>query len=124
MVVAQVRLVGASSLASIAIGCAAGVFVTRRGGAEFRGLVETVVAIGQTFPPVAVLAIAVPALGFGAFPAFIALSIYGLLPIVENTVAGLEQVPSRSEEHPSELQSLMRTSYAVFCLKKNKIIHN
>src|SRR3546814_5630721 len=26
---------------------------------------------------------------------------------------------SRSEEHTSELQSLMRTSYAVFCLKKN-----
>src|SRR3546814_7260995 len=26
--------------------------------------------------------------------------------------------PNRSEEHPSELQSLMRTSYAVFCLKK------
>src|SRR3546814_4445938 len=28
----------------------------------------------------------------------------------------------RSEEHTSELQSLMRTSYAVFCLKKKKII--
>src|SRR3546814_9767915 len=27
----------------------------------------------------------------------------------------------RSEEHTSELQSLMRTSYAVFCLKKQKI---
>src|SRR3546814_10133598 len=27
---------------------------------------------------------------------------------------------SRSEEHTSELQSLMRNSYAVFCLKKNK----
>src|SRR3546814_60020 len=27
----------------------------------------------------------------------------------------------RSEEHPSELQSLMRNSYAVFCLKKKKI---
>src|SRR3546814_4602503 len=27
---------------------------------------------------------------------------------------------SRSEEHTSELQSLMRISYAVFCLKKNK----
>src|SRR3546814_7366773 len=26
----------------------------------------------------------------------------------------------RSEEHTSELQSLMRTSYAVFCMKKNK----
>src|SRR3546814_7822865 len=29
-------------------------------------------------------------------------------------------VSSRSEEHTSELQSLMRSSYAVFCLKKNK----
>src|SRR3546814_9519815 len=28
---------------------------------------------------------------------------------------------ARSEEHTSELQSLMRISYAVFCLKKNKI---
>src|SRR3546814_3936565 len=28
--------------------------------------------------------------------------------------------PWRSEEHTSELQSLMRTSYAVFCLKKKK----
>src|SRR3546814_3431215 len=27
----------------------------------------------------------------------------------------------RSEEHTSEIQSLMRISYAVFCLKKNKI---
>src|SRR3546814_2675625 len=32
-----------------------------------------------------------------------------------------ERVPDRSEEHTSELQSLMRISYAVFCLKqKNK----
>src|SRR3546814_5470346 len=30
----------------------------------------------------------------------------------------------RSEEHTSELQSLMRISYAVFCLKKKKIITN
>src|SRR3546814_5854882 len=29
--------------------------------------------------------------------------------------------PMRSEEHTSELQSLMRISYAVFCLKKKKI---
>src|SRR3546814_1209223 len=29
----------------------------------------------------------------------------------------------RSEEHTSELQSLMRTSYAVFCLKKKQISH-
>src|SRR3546814_7876897 len=30
-----------------------------------------------------------------------------------------ERMPRRSEEHTSELQSLMRISYAVFCLKKN-----
>src|SRR3546814_5373492 len=29
----------------------------------------------------------------------------------------------RSEEHTSELQSLMRISYAVFCLQKKKLIH-
>src|SRR3546814_1587689 len=31
--------------------------------------------------------------------------------------------PTRSEEHTSELQSLMRISYAVFCLKKKMTIH-
>src|SRR3546814_5153306 len=35
------------------------------------------------------------------------------LTMFSNALAGL-----RSEEHTSELQSLMRTSYAVFCLKK------
>src|SRR3546814_6736045 len=34
----------------------------------------------------------------------------------------MESMQSRSEEHTSELQSLMRISYAVFCLKKKKRI--
>src|SRR3546814_10640787 len=38
-------------------------------------------------------------------------------PMVTRTAPTL---PQRSEEHTSELQSLMRTSYAVFCLKKKK----
>src|SRR3546814_1183510 len=33
-------------------------------------------------------------------------------------MATLDAQPERSEEHTSELQSLMRTSYAVFCLQK------
>src|SRR3546814_5743891 len=39
---------------------------------------------------------------------------------IENLVVSVavEQLRRRSEEHTSELQSLMRTSYAVFCLKK------
>src|SRR3546814_6104287 len=36
--------------------------------------------------------------------------------------AYVTQVSRRSEEHTSELQSLMRISYAVFCLKKKKHI--
>src|SRR3546814_8872097 len=39
--------------------------------------------------------------------------------------SGRDAGASRSEEHTSELQSLMRNSYAVFCLKKkNKHKHN
>src|SRR3546814_9732602 len=47
--------------------------------------------------------------------------------VAENVLSALKQVvkthKARSEEHTSELQSLMRTSYAVFCLKKNST-HN
>src|SRR3546814_4222217 len=39
---------------------------------------------------------------------------------IEQKNAGASHWPSRSEEHTSELQSLMRISYAVFCLKKKK----
>src|SRR3546814_9647074 len=39
-----------------------------------------------------------------------------------NELAALIQRQQRSEEHTSELQSLMRNSYAVFCLKKKKSI--
>src|SRR3546814_4009706 len=35
------------------------------------------------------------------------------------SIVGEMAMRSRSEEHTSELQSLMRISYAVFCLKKN-----
>src|SRR3546814_4136010 len=39
-------------------------------------------------------------------------------PTISRIVAAARRVPARSEEHTSELQSLMRSSYAVFCLKK------
>src|SRR3546814_3198551 len=42
----------------------------------------------------------------------------GFPDITPNDLVG--QVDTRSEEHTSELQSLMRISYAVFCLKKKK----
>src|SRR3546814_3292802 len=39
---------------------------------------------------------------------------------IRSTVEGKRFFDDRSEEHTSELQSLMRISYAVFCLKKKK----
>src|SRR3546814_5427653 len=41
--------------------------------------------------------------------------------VVDYPVATTPAAVARSEEHTSELQSLMRISYAVFCLKKKKI---
>ncbi len=93
LLASHLAIVAASSALSLLIGVAAGVFVTRRIGREFRPMVETLVAIGQTVPPVAVLAIAVPLIGFGELPALIALALYGLLPIVRATIAGIEAVP-------------------------------
>src|SRR3546814_3311871 len=38
--------------------------------------------------------------------------------MIDSTISKVHADASRSEEHTSELQSLMRISYAVFCLKK------
>src|SRR3546814_9186804 len=43
---------------------------------------------------------------------------------VNDIMGGMFGAIGRSEEHTSELQSLMRISYAVFCLKKKKNINN
>src|SRR3546814_9203948 len=49
-------------------------------------------------------------------------SVFGILPGAGMTIASFAAyMLERSEEHTSELQSLMRISYAVFCLKKKKI---
>ena len=86
-------IVALSSAAAGVVGVAAGVLVTRTGGREFREPVDRLAALAQTVPPVAVLALAVPLLGFGVAPTLLALFLYGLLPIVRGTVAGLEAVP-------------------------------
>ena len=84
-------LLAAAASTIVAVGL--GILVTRRSGAEFLPLSRTLVNIGQTFPPVAVLAVAVPLVGFGEAPTLIALFAYGLLPIFENTIAGLQTCP-------------------------------
>lgn len=76
--------------AAVAIGLA--ILVTRETGREFLPLSRALANTGQTFPPVAVLALAVPIFGFGTIPTVIALFLYGLLPIFENALTGLTTV--------------------------------
>lgn len=94
LTVAHIELVAISSLAAAIIGIGLGIFVTRKSGREFAPFVGAVAAVGQTFPPVAVLALAIPALGYGAAPTIAALTLYAILPILEGTITGLRAVPA------------------------------
>ena len=86
-----ITLIATVASTIIAVGLA--IIVTRPFGAEFLSLSRSLANVGQTFPPVAVLALAVPILGFGTEPTLVALFLYGLLPIFENALTGLTNVP-------------------------------
>ncbi len=93
LTLAHVGLVLAATGVATLLGLALGILATRSSGRSLLPTVRAVAVIGQTFPPVAVLAIAVPLLGFGAAPTFLALVLYGVLPVLGQTVAGLDAVP-------------------------------
>ncbi|MCB8877004.1 ABC transporter permease [Acidisoma silvae] len=94
----HLAIVAVATLAASLIAIALAVLVTRPSGREFLPLARSLVNIGQTVPPVAVLALAVPMTGFGEKPTLIALFLYGLLPIFENTLTGLSTVPANVME--------------------------
>jgi osmoprotectant transport system permease protein len=93
LALAQLGTVCIAAAASTLVAVGLGILVTRPSGAQFLPLSRTLVNIGQTFPPVAVLAVTVPLVGFGEKPTLIALFAYGLLPIFENTITGLKTCP-------------------------------
>jgi osmoprotectant transport system permease protein len=94
LTLAHLATVLVAAFLSTVIAVALGILVTRPAGAQFLPLSRSLVNVGQTFPPVAVLAIAVPLVGFGEAPTLIALAAYGLLPIFENTVTGIASCPA------------------------------
>lgn len=93
LAVSHLLLTGAAVALASVLAIGAAVLVTRPGGREFLPLSRAVANIGQTFPPVAVLALAVPVFGFGSGPTLIALFLYALLPIFETTLTALERQP-------------------------------
>lgn len=61
-------------------------------------IVLTVAGVLQTIPTLAVLAIMIPIFGVGKTPAIVALFIYVLLPILNNTVLGVQNIDSNIKE--------------------------
>jgi osmoprotectant transport system permease protein len=98
LTVAHCELVFASTFVAACLGIGTGIYVTRDRGQEFLPLAGALAAIGQTFPPIAVLALAIPLLGYGAAPTLLALVLYSTLPILEATIAGLYSVPRAARD--------------------------
>ena len=95
---AHLALVASATIVAGAVGISVGVAVTQPFGRPFASLARTIATLGQTFPPVAALALSVPLLGYGTAPTLAALIIYAALPILEATLAGLQSVPSEARD--------------------------
>ncbi len=93
LTLSHIATVAIATGSAVVIAVTLAILVTRPFGREFLPLSRSIVNIGQTFPPVAVLALAVPIMGFGQKPTLIALFLYALLPIFENTLTGLTTLP-------------------------------
>jgi len=87
----HLTLVFLSLAASIVIGIPLGILAAKRPATE--AVILGATGVVQTIPSLALLAVLIPLTGrIGAVPAFIALSLYALLPIVRNTHAALTQI--------------------------------
>jgi osmoprotectant transport system permease protein len=89
----HLALVAVAGAIAIVIGVAAGVFVMSPLGRPFRDVVLRIANFGQSIPSVAIMAIAVPAMGYGSEPVLLALVIFSILPVMVNVVAGISAVP-------------------------------
>ena len=98
LTLSHLGIVAIAVAASTVVGLGLAILVTRPAGRDFLPLARTVTAVGQTFPPVAVLALAVPVMGFGTGPTLAALFLYGLLPVFENALTGLTGQPPQVTE--------------------------
>ena len=88
----HLALVFLSLAGSVVVGVPLGMLAARFAAAET--IIMGVTGVLQTIPSLALLAILIPLTGsIGLVPAFIALAVYALLPIVRNTHAGLTQIP-------------------------------
>ena len=84
------RYVGAVALAAIFTAVGVGILVRHRPLA--REIALGIAAVFLTIPSLALFVLFIPLVGLGFWPTFIALYMYALLPILRNTVTGLNEV--------------------------------
>ncbi|WP_428946082.1 osmoprotectant ABC transporter permease OsmY [Pantoea sp. FN060301] len=83
-----------SMLFALLVGIPSGIILSRPASRRWAEYVMQIFNVGNTLPPLAVLALAMVIIGIGDRPAIIALFLASLLPIVRNTYAGLSSVPA------------------------------
>ncbi|MEO8302899.1 MAG: ABC transporter permease [Betaproteobacteria bacterium] len=89
----HIMLVAYSGGPAIVVGVILGILLTRRRARRICEPVMQVLSIATAIPTLAIIALAMMALGVGRPPALVALFLHALLPIVRNTVEGLRQLP-------------------------------
>jgi len=97
----QLYLVGLSVLTAVIIGMATAILIKNL--PRWQMIVLGGINVIQTIPSLALLALLLPVFGIGFKPAYIALSLYALLPIVRNTLVGLSEVSHRYLEVAKDL---------------------
>lgn len=92
----HMQLTFLSLFLAIVISVPLGIFLTRH--RSLSDLVIGITSIFQTIPSLALLGFMIPLLGIGFVPAIVALTIYGLLPILRNTYIGITGVDQAAIE--------------------------
>jgi len=82
-----------SMLFALLVGIPSGILLSRPFARRWAEYAMQIFNVGNTLPPLAVLALAMVVLGIGEKPALFALFLASLLPIVRNTYSGLSAVP-------------------------------
>lgn len=89
----HVGIVAAAMAAATLVGCAAGTILAGSRNGRWGAAAFYLLGLGQTVPSLAILALAVGAIGIGPLPAILAIFLYSILPIARNTYAGIRAVP-------------------------------
>ena len=92
LTIQHLELVGLSLAIAIAMALPVGILVTRRPFNRWSFQILSFLNTAQGVPSLAVVAIFLPIMGIGRVPSLFALTIYALLPIARNTIAGIEGV--------------------------------